>query len=484
MAHLHEIVFASSDKIQSRRISRQLGKGMLRQLAPRVYTTNLEDTPEKIILRNWYIILSHLFPKAVISHRSAAEGRPVNGHIFLTYSYTRNVELPGLTVHLLKGPGHDTGATHFFEVLYRSTEPRMFLENLQSARSTSGISKIMSREDLEDRLEVVIRIRGEQALIQIREDARSLAPAIEMEKESTKLDKLIGALLSTYTPAILNSEVARARSQGEPFDPARTELLRTLYDYLADKVFREHTDLNISEKAYHNFAFFESYFSNFIEGIEFEIEEAKAIIRTDTPLSGRDEDSHDILGTYHLVSDKKEMSLLPQSADHLLQLLRTRHAVLLKARTSKNPGQFKDQNNRAGSTAFVDWKLVAGTLKKGYEWYSLLKEPFARASYMMFMITEIHPFLDGNGRIARIMMNAELTAKGMSKIIIPTVYRIDYLGALRKLTRKAEPEAYINMLTRAYAFSATVHAEDLEEMEAYLKGCNAFESDDAYILKF
>ena len=58
------------------------------------------------------------------------------------------------------------------------------------------------------------------------------------------------------------------------------------------------------------------------------------------------------------------MSLLPPSADHLLQLSRSRHAVLLKARTSKKPGQFKDQNNRAGSTAFVDWKLEAGTLKK------------------------------------------------------------------------------------------------------------------------
>lgn len=107
----------------------------------------------------------------MISHRSAAEGRPGDGHIFLTYSYTRNVELPGLTVHLLKGPGHDTGATHFFEVLFRSTEPRMFLENLQSARSTSGISKTMSREDLENRLEAVIRIRGEQALNQIRDEA-------------------------------------------------------------------------------------------------------------------------------------------------------------------------------------------------------------------------------------------------------------------------------------------------------------------------
>jgi Fic family protein len=38
------------------------------------------------------------------------------------------------------------------------------------------------------------------------------------------------------------------------------------------------------------------------------------------------------------------------------------------------------------------------------------------------MISEVHPFMDGNGRISRIMMNAELTAAGMPKIIIPTHY--------------------------------------------------------------
>lgn len=56
--------------------------------------------------------------------------------------------------------------------------------------------------------------------------------------------------------------------------------------------------------------------------------------------------------------------------------------------------------------------------------------PIARAIYMMFLVTEVHPFDDGNGRIARIMMNAELVNGGSSKIIIPTVYREDYMLAL------------------------------------------------------
>lgn len=52
----------------------------------------------------------------------------------------------------------------------------------------------------------------------------------------------------------------------------------------------------------------------------------------------------------------------------------------------------------------------------------------------MFILSEVHPFLDGNERIARIMMNSELVKEEQSKIIIPTVYHDDYLGALRKLT--------------------------------------------------
>lgn len=178
------------------------------------------------------------------------------------------------------------------------------------------------------------------------------------------------------------------------------------------------------------------------------------------------------------------MSILPQSPEHFLELLRSRHAMLLRARRTKGPGQFKDRNNRAGETEFVDWELVAGTLKKGYQWYYLLQDSFAKAAYMMFLIAEVHPFLDGNGRIARVMMNAELTAAGLSKIIIPNVYRIDYLDAIRKLTRRQEPDAYIRMLNRAYEFSATIHGDDLDEMEEYLRKCNAFKQGDEYILRF
>jgi hypothetical protein len=131
----------------------------------------------------------------------------------------------------------------------------------------------------------------------------------------------------------------------------------------------------------------------------------------------------------------------------------------------------------------VDFNLVTGTLIKGFDYYTALRHPFAKAAYMMFLISEVHPFLDGNGRLARIMMNAELSAQWQAKIIIPTVYREDYIVALRSLSRKSEPMPYIRMLQRAHEFSRNIFGDDFKEMRSYLEECDAFKEPTAGALK-
>ncbi|MEK7255676.1 MAG: Fic family protein, partial [Bacteroidota bacterium] len=217
-----------------------------------------------------------------------------------------------------------------------------------------------------------------------------------------------------------------------------------------------------------------SYFSNFIEGTVFMLEEARQIVETQQPLPARHGDSYDVLGTYRLVADRKEMQVKFDSPGEMLDLLQRRHQMLLSARLEKQPGQFKMQNNRAGETYFVDFQLVRGTLIKSFDFYRALQHPFARCAYLMFVISEVHPFLDGNGRLARVMMNAELVREGQAKILIPTVFREDYLLALRRLSRQLDPDPYVRMLERAHGFSEMVSGEDWKEMEAFLRSRNAF----------
>lgn len=469
------MLFGSSDKSESASIVSLERQGLIKKIAPRIYTSNLEDAPSAVIRRNWFRILANQYPDAILSHRTALEFRPTPaGHLYLTYSYTNNITLPGLVIHFLKGPGRIEGDKPFFEDLYVSQEARAYLENLQSSRKAGEESKTLTQAEIEEKLDTIVRVKGEAALNALRDSARLIAPALGMEKEFAKLNQLVSALLATGMDKKLRSPVAKARILGEPFDPGRIDLFENLYHALADKIFPDFADAGKSARAYRNFAFFESYFSNYIEGTEFAVSEAREIITSETPLPARSEDSHDILGTYQIVSDKSGMAKVPADAAGMIALLQDRHAILLSARISKNPGQFKDVNNRAGSTEFVDWPLVPGTLKKGFEWYSILQHPFARAAYMMFLISEVHPFLDGNGRIARVMMNAELSSKGFSKIIIPTVYRDDYMGTLKQFSRQRNPDAYIRMLLKAWEFSSNVFGDEPELLEEYLERCNAF----------
>ena len=168
------------------------------------------------------------------------------------------------------------------------------------------------------------------------------------------------------------------------------------------------------------------------------------------------------------------MSKTPTSLDALIALLQKRHLTLMSARPEKNPGHFKTEVNRVGNTVFVDPELVMGTLEKALPFYQNLEPGIKRAIFMMFLISEVHPFTDGNGRIARIMMNAELTAVNECHIIIATVYREDYLLTLRRLSHSRDPEPFIKMLNRAQAFTASIDFSDYQSTLSELRHANAF----------
>lgn len=195
---------------------------------------------------------------------------------------------------------------------------------------------------------------------------------------------------------------------------------------------------------------------------------------TGKKIPGRGDDSHDLLGTYRVVSDLDDMSTLAVVPDEFLQLLRARHATILGGRPDSRPGFFKEAANRAGDSVFVLPGLVAGTLRAGWERIRELDTAFERAVYVMFIVSEVHPFTDGNGRLARVMMNAELVAGMQSRIIIPTVFRDDYLGGLRRMTRQDDPSVLIKTLRFGHDYTAQIDFTDLTRATDALRATNAF----------
>ncbi|VAW56662.1 hypothetical protein MNBD_GAMMA07-12 [hydrothermal vent metagenome] len=484
---LPEIVFTSSNAAEARRISRLAKSGDLRKIAPKIYTSNVHKSSVMLIQENWRKIIAHLYPGAVVSHRTAfMGGQPVDNTVFITASLTKNMLLPGLTICLLKGKS----ATNYDmplpeDGLYLSSEARYLMENLQPARTQKTISKSIGVEKLERYIEKIIRNRGEKSINKIRDQAKQISKELEMVAEYKLLDKIIGALLSTKNDYNLLSDAGKNRAAGTPYDPNRLDLFEILFTHLRNSYIEQTPLIAASaptEDFWRNAAFYDAYFSNYIEGTDFLIEEAKSIVFDGKLIKGRVSDSHDVLGTYRVLNDHTEMFKRPNSADEFIVSLKYRHHAIMGFRHDINPGEFKNINNRAGNTEFVYPELVEGTLKKGFNYYQQLDDGFQKAAFMMFMVTEVHPFIDGNGRLSRVFMSAEMLSNKQPRIIVPTVYRDDYLLTLRRLTREGDAEPYIRMLLRIAKFTAAIDFSNLAIAKKQLTACHAFMSPNEGML--
>jgi fido (protein-threonine AMPylation protein) len=97
---------------------------------------------------------------------------------------------------------------------------------------------------------------------------------------------------------------------------------------------------------------------------------------------------------------------------------------------------------------------------------------------IMFVVAEVHPFSDGNGRTARLAMNCMLSAHALSRIIIPTVYREDYLLPLKALSHNRIAEPLISALSRVQRWSAAFdYSLPRAQLRESLARCNAFQED-------
>lgn len=462
----------------SDRITVAVRQGRARKIGPRLYTTDTTSPPEEVIRKNLWPIVGLLAPGTVIAHRTALDARPADdGTVFLSAPHTRTVRLPGATLRLIRGPGPLPGDMPFVQNLWFASTPRALLENLRPTRRRTGVARAHARPDVEAILDRQLRTTGPDALNRLRDAARELAPALGAEREFVLLDDLIGTLLGTRT-AELTTPAARARAAGRPYDEERLPIFDALIAALRQTSIPDRPDPLTSDEARRTLAFIDAYFSNFIEGTEFEIDEAIAIVFRHQIPTQRPADAHDILGTFQLLTDTKDMRRsVPEFAmdfDGFVALLKRRHATLMAGRPDIAPGTFKQVANRAGGTAFVHPELVLGTLEKGLEYVRALETAFARATFMMFLLTEVHPFTDGNGRLARILMNVELAAAGEAHIVIPTVYRDSYVQALRNLSRERHPPTLIGMLDFAQRFTAQVDCSSLPRALTVLTACNAF----------
>lgn len=462
----------------ARAIQRKAKEGQFVAVAEGIYLREKDAKAQAaLVRRNWSRILGALVPGGVVSYRSAyAGGITPDDLVFISHPtrFNKKIELPGLTAHLIKGPKALPGDMPLgSDGLHFASRPRQFLENLARSRGPHGRSA--GDKAVEQALIKTMNASGEAELNRIRDASRDLAGSLDLEKEFVKLDDIIGALLATQADGKLKTPEGKPVARGSPVDEERLARFEILASSLRRETLPRREAIATTEPARSNFAFLESYFSNFVEGTEFAIEEAKEIALEGRIIAGRPKDSHDILGVFKLALKSPWRETVPPLGTEFPQQLAERHQVMMENRPEANPGQYKLDPNRAGGAWFVDPGLVRGTLIRGSDLARSVPEGLPRAIYLAFLISEVHPFADGNGRISQLVMNAELSRTGEARIIIPTLFHEEYVDCQRQLTRQNDPTGHIRALILMQTWTAGFSYTEINRLLETIKATNALE---------
>lgn len=469
----------------SNAVSGAVKAGQLRKLTAKIYTSDLDSPMEEVCRRNAWRMAALLFPGAVVSHRSAAEGKVLENHVFLTWKRDRKIRVGEFVFSAKKGASAQEGDTPFVSGLYLSSPARCWLENL-SSKGKEAVARTMTRSQLEEMLGAYIRHYGEDRLRDGLSKAHKLAPKLSLNREYGKLEKIISALLGSGDQKVLKNKSSLALIRGTPFDTKRMDLFEKLFAALK-KLPSIDKRLEVEMSPHHkiNLAFYDAYFSNYIEGTKFIHEEAEKIV-FEGKIPERRPDGHDIVGTYRIL-----LRLLTtgdpawKSPEDFIYSIKTAHGEVMAAHPDKRPGEFKLRNNRAGDRVFVDKDLVEGTLKEAFPFYVALESGLQRAFYAKFLLSEVHPFEDGNGRISRMILARDLNKAGLTSCLIPTVYRLDYVGALKKATTTGDFSVFVRMLLKALHFTASIDfGIPLPEVRKALETHRAFSEEPEDVLKF
>lgn len=473
------------DDTAARRLRRQAGAGELVPLATGVYLPADGVAPEEAARLHWPALVGYLFPDGVITDLTgftyAPEREKATGtlHVFVSApGAPRRVEIANLVINARRGVGPVEGDIPYMGSWVAGPE-RRYLDNMTPSRARGGPARTLGPTGVEARLERECSAKGEEHLNGIRDGARRIAPLINKGKEFEALDQIIGGLLRTRD-ATMRTRAGRARAAGSPIDEACLERVLTLRTALLAVPSAHIPDPNVSVEARRASSFVEAFFSNYIEGTRFLVAEAREIVFEGRIPQSRPQDGHDVLATYAKLMEPPRPRLSEMSPDQFVLNLQVDHGDLMRERPEVGPGRFKTAANQAGNTVFVAPEKVYGTLLEGFEHVRAVSDPFARALLAHFLISDVHPFSDGNGRMSRLAMSRELISHGLSHIVIPTVFRQDYLSAMRAMTRQDNPDILIRSLQRCQQVSAACAAETLDEAIGRWASTHAFLEEDRH----
>jgi len=194
-----------------------------------------------------------------------------------------------------------------------------------------------------------------------------------------------------------------------------------------------------------------TYHSNALEGNPLTLSETSFFVREGLTSKGKPLSAY-LEARNHIVALDYVESVVREQTPLTEHLIRQYHTMLFdkidrislgsgaeKQETPIQGGQYKQQNNHVVRLdgrllQFADWLQVPGEMERLMAWYAANANSLHAielAAQFHHRFVSIHPFLDGNGRVARLLMNTLLMQRGYTPAIIPVEEKKQYLEALQ-----------------------------------------------------
>ena len=231
------------------------------------------------------------------------------------------------------------------------------------------------------------------------------------------------------------NDLDRLKEKLDGFRPLPPEILRNLHEVL------------VLQWTYH---------SNAIEGNTLTLKETKVALEGVT-IGGKTLREHfEVINHRDAIVFVEE--LVQQQASLSEWVIKQIHQLVLKNVDDQHAGRYRHLNVLIAGAAHrpPDALQVVTQMQAFIEAYQTTAQalhPVARAAWVHAEFVKIHPFVDGNGRTSRLLMNLELMKAGFPAAVLPVERRLAYYEALDTAHCEGDLQPFVQLVAACVAQS-------------------------------
>lgn len=193
-----------------------------------------------------------------------------------------------------------------------------------------------------------------------------------------------------------------------------------------------------------------TYNSNAIEGNTLTLRETKVVLEGIT-VGGKSIKEH-----LEAINHKYAIAYLEELVGEKSGIsewnIKNLHQLILKGIDDENAGRYRNENVIISGATHIPpahtkiSELMEELVKNYSKWNSY--HPIVKVALLHGEFVKIHPFIDGNGRTARLIMNLDLMQKGYVPVIIRKENRLEYYESLDKAHTTKDYTDFVKLVSK------------------------------------